>query len=179
MRQAWSDHNEDVWNMSFFSDFLNTHPHYSARASCSAEFGGKGQEDTSWYDREAEYRDEEEEEEEDSEGWDGGYGDPWRFNHRKWDAHANHGQGEYHEGEEYEEDGEEGVEATTDVVLQQHLQSLGLKAMPESVPVLRAAFRGAAKRFHPDMVTSRSACADRFLRAQQAYAFLKDRLAER
>ena len=53
------------------------------------------------------------------------------------------------------------------------LRSLGIEAMPASASELKLAYQAAAKRFHPDMVTSSEACPVKFQGATQAYQALR------
>lgn len=64
-----------------------------------------------------------------------------------------------------------------DPEMRRHLGSLGLEKLPGSAPELRAAFQGAAKRFHPDMVSSGAASSERFQQAQRAYQYLRAHVA--
>jgi hypothetical protein len=59
-----------------------------------------------------------------------------------------------------------------------HLRSLDIDAMPASIGELRAAYQHAAKRYHPDMVTSGAACAARFQAATRAFHCLRASFSE-
>lgn len=60
----------------------------------------------------------------------------------------------------------------------QHLASLDLQALPLSLQELKAAYQAAAKRYHPDMVSSKASCPQRFHGVSRAFDFLKERLSE-
>jgi hypothetical protein len=142
------------------------------------------QESTSWYCKDSAFRHADEGDE--NEGWEGSYNyTRWAYNEHFGDSdkkadhrHRAFGGEQERRGNYHGRSNLGPAPAAVVDVVHQHLQSLCLEEMPKSVPELRAAFKGAAKLYHPDMVTSRVACVDRFLRAQQAYNFLKERVVE-
>jgi hypothetical protein len=64
------------------------------------------------------------------------------------------------------------------IEVRQHLASLDLQALPPTLQALKAAYQEAAKRYHPDMVSSSTACPQRFQGVTRAFHFFKERLSQ-
>lgn len=58
-----------------------------------------------------------------------------------------------------------------------HLRSLDIDSVPASMAELRSVYTVAAKRYHPDMVSSGVASAQRFQASTEAFQFLRARLS--
>ena len=150
-----SDSDDDPWTSAQFGGY----PHFHAAGGFGgAAWAGSAHEDSSyntWYTRAAA------DDHSDADG-DGGGGE-------EWSQRVGRGAG----AAQQRGGGHERLDPET----RRHLGSLGLEKLPGSAPELRAAFQGAAKRFHPDMVSSGAASSERFQQARRAYQYLRAHVA--